>query len=45
MAIFDKNAGCVAIDNRSKACTPHPTYVSSWKGNVSLDNFYKYFGD
>jgi hypothetical protein len=28
MAIFDKNGGCVAIDHRPKARTPHPTYVS-----------------
>jgi hypothetical protein len=28
MAIFDKNGGCVAIDHRPKAHTPHPTYVS-----------------
>jgi hypothetical protein len=27
-AIFDKNMGCVAIDHRSEARTPHPTYVS-----------------
>jgi hypothetical protein len=27
MAIFDKNAGCVAIDHRPEARTPHPTYV------------------
>jgi hypothetical protein len=26
-AIFDKNGGCVAIDHRLKAHTPHPTYV------------------
>jgi hypothetical protein len=23
-AIFDKNGGCVAIDQRPEACTPHP---------------------
>jgi hypothetical protein len=28
MAIFDKNGGCVAIDYRPEARTPHPTYVS-----------------
>jgi hypothetical protein len=28
MAIFDKNGGCVAIDRRPEAHTPHPTYVS-----------------
>jgi hypothetical protein len=28
MAIFDKNGGCVAIDHRPEAHTPHPTYVS-----------------
>jgi hypothetical protein len=28
MAIFDKNGGCVAIDHRPEARTPHPTYVS-----------------
>jgi hypothetical protein len=28
MAIFDKNGGCVAIDHRLEACTPHPTCVS-----------------
>jgi hypothetical protein len=27
-AIFDKNVGCVAIDHRLEARTPHPTYVS-----------------
>jgi hypothetical protein len=27
-AIFDKNGGCVAIDHRPDAHTPHPTYVS-----------------
>jgi hypothetical protein len=27
-AIFDKNSGCVAIDHRQEARTPHPTYVS-----------------
>jgi hypothetical protein len=27
-AIFDKNVGCVAIDLRPEAPTPHPTYVS-----------------
>jgi hypothetical protein len=27
-AIFDKNRGCVAIDHRPEARTPHPTYVS-----------------
>jgi hypothetical protein len=27
MAIFDKNGGCVAIDRRPEARTPHPTYV------------------
>jgi hypothetical protein len=27
LAIFDKNGGCVAIDHRPKARTPHPTYV------------------
>jgi hypothetical protein len=27
-AIFDKNMGCVAIDHRPEARTPHPTYVS-----------------
>jgi hypothetical protein len=26
-AIFNKNRGCVAINNRPKARTPHPTYV------------------
>jgi hypothetical protein len=25
MAIFDKNGGCVAIDHRPEARTPHPT--------------------
>jgi hypothetical protein len=24
MATFDKNGGCVAIDHRQKAHTPHP---------------------
>jgi hypothetical protein len=28
MAIFVKNEGCVAIDHRLEAPTPHPTYVS-----------------
>jgi hypothetical protein len=28
MAIFLKNVGCVAIDHRPEARTPHPTYVS-----------------
>jgi hypothetical protein len=28
MAIFDNNVGCVAIDHRPEAHTPHPTYVS-----------------
>jgi hypothetical protein len=28
MAIFNKNGGCVAIDHRPLARTPHPTYVS-----------------
>jgi hypothetical protein len=28
MAISDKNGGCVAIDRRPEARTPHPTYVS-----------------
>jgi hypothetical protein len=28
MAIFDRNGGCVAIDHRPEARTPHPTYVS-----------------
>jgi hypothetical protein len=28
MTIFDKNGGCVDIDHRAKAHTPHPTYVS-----------------
>jgi hypothetical protein len=28
MAIFGKNEGCVAIDHRLEARTPHPTYVS-----------------
>jgi hypothetical protein len=28
MAISDKNGGCVAIDHRPEACSPHPTYVS-----------------
>jgi hypothetical protein len=28
MAIFDKNGGSVAIDNRPEARTPHPTNVS-----------------
>jgi hypothetical protein len=27
-SIFDKNRGCVAIDRRSEARTPHPTYDS-----------------
>jgi hypothetical protein len=27
-AIFDKNVGCVAIEHRPEARTPHPTYVS-----------------
>jgi hypothetical protein len=27
-AIFDKNGGCVAIDDRPVTRTPHPTYVS-----------------
>jgi hypothetical protein len=26
--LFSKNGGCVAIDNRPEARTPHPTYVS-----------------
>jgi hypothetical protein len=26
-AIFNKNRGCVAINHRPKARTPHPTYV------------------
>jgi hypothetical protein len=26
-AIFNKNRGCVVIDHRPKARTPHPTYV------------------
>jgi hypothetical protein len=25
---FRKNGGCVAIDHRPEARTPHPTYVS-----------------
>jgi hypothetical protein len=28
MAIFEKNGGCVAIDNQPEARTPDPTYVS-----------------
>jgi hypothetical protein len=28
MAVFFQNGGCVAIDLRPEACTPHPTYVS-----------------
>jgi hypothetical protein len=28
MVNFDKNGGCVAIDRRPEARTPHPTYVS-----------------
>jgi hypothetical protein len=28
MAIFNRNGGCVAIDHRPEARTPHPTYVS-----------------
>jgi hypothetical protein len=28
MAIFDKNGGCLIIDHRPEASTPHPTYVS-----------------
>jgi hypothetical protein len=28
MAISDINGGCVAIDHRPEARTPHPTYVS-----------------
>jgi hypothetical protein len=28
MAIFDKNGGCVAIDNLPEARSPNPTYVS-----------------
>jgi hypothetical protein len=28
MAISDKNGGCVAIDHRPEARTPHPTNVS-----------------
>jgi hypothetical protein len=28
MAIFVKNRGCVAIDHRLEARTPHPTNVS-----------------
>jgi hypothetical protein len=28
MAISDKNGGCVAIDHRPQARTPHLTYVS-----------------
>jgi hypothetical protein len=28
MANFDRNGGCVAIDHRPEARTPHPTYVS-----------------
>jgi hypothetical protein len=28
MAICDRNGGCVAIDHRPEARTPHPTYVS-----------------
>jgi hypothetical protein len=28
MAIFGKNEGCVAIDHRLEARTPHPAYVS-----------------
>jgi hypothetical protein len=28
MAIFIKNGGCVAIDHRPEARTPHLTYVS-----------------
>jgi hypothetical protein len=27
-AIFDKNRGCVVIDHRPEAHTPHPTHVS-----------------
>jgi hypothetical protein len=27
-SIFYKNGGCVAIDDRREARTPHPTYVS-----------------
>jgi hypothetical protein len=28
LAIFNKNRGCVAIDHRPEARTPHPKYVS-----------------
>jgi hypothetical protein len=28
MAIFDKNVGCVAINQGPEARTPRPTYVS-----------------
>jgi hypothetical protein len=28
ISIFDKNGGCVAIEHRLEARTPHPTYVS-----------------
>jgi hypothetical protein len=28
LAIFDKNRGCVAINHRPEARTPHLTYVS-----------------
>jgi hypothetical protein len=28
MAIFDKNGGCVAINHKPDACTPHPSLIS-----------------
>jgi hypothetical protein len=39
MVIFDKNGGCVAIDHRPEARTPHPTYVSLLKGKCAFGPF------
>jgi hypothetical protein len=42
MAVFDKNGGCVAIDHRPEARTPHPKYVSlhrSYSWISGGDNF------
>jgi hypothetical protein len=39
MAIFDKNEGCVAINHRPEARTPHPTYVFDKNGGcVAFDH-------
>ena len=39
MAIFDKNGGCVAIDHRPDAHTPHPTYVSLHRSHHRLHSW------